>query len=69
MEQNTLLEKEKAALDPSLHAKNSAASSTSAQGAVPNLNICAGGGSDDEPAPPAAPYGAEAGLPWWMLEA
>ena len=32
-------EKEKAALDPSLHAKNSAASSTSAQGAVPNLNI------------------------------
>jgi len=69
MEQNTLLEKEKAALDPSLHAKNSAASSTSAQGAVPNLNICAGGGSDDEPAPPAAPYGAEADLPWWMLEA
>jgi len=69
MEQNTLLEKEKAALDPSLHAKNSAASSTSAHGAVPNLNIWAGGGSDDEPAPPAAPYGAETGLPWWMLEA
>ncbi|KAG2629486.1 hypothetical protein PVAP13_3KG466900 [Panicum virgatum] len=70
MEQNTLLEKEKAALDdPSLHANNSRASSTSAQRPVPNLNICAGGGSDDEPAPPAAPYGAEAGLPWWMLEA
>jgi len=33
------------------------------------VNPSAGGGSDDEPAPPAAPYGAEAGLPWWMLEA
>ncbi|RLM99960.1 MADS-box transcription factor 20-like [Panicum miliaceum] len=69
MEQNTLLEKEKAALlDPSLHAKNSPASSTSAEGAaVPNLNICAAD-SDDEPAPPpAAPHGAATGLPWWLL--
>ncbi|RLN27873.1 MADS-box transcription factor 20-like [Panicum miliaceum] len=69
LEQNTLLEKEKAALlDPSLHAKNSPASSTSAEGAVPNLNICAAGDSDDEPAapPPAAPHGAATGLPWWL---
>jgi len=33
------------------------------------VNPSAGGGSDDEPAPPVAPYGVEAGLPWWMLEA
>ncbi|TKW29112.1 hypothetical protein SEVIR_3G374401v4 [Setaria viridis] len=66
VEQNSLLQKEKAALDPSLHAKDSPASSTAAEAAVPNLNICAG--DSDEPGPPAAPPGtATGGLPWWML--
>ncbi|CAN6338383.1 unnamed protein product [Urochloa humidicola] len=59
MEQNSLLEKEKASLDPSLHA--SPASSTAAEAALPNLNICI---DDDcnEPGPPAA-----RGLPGWIL--
>ncbi|CAN6351804.1 unnamed protein product [Urochloa humidicola] len=51
VEQNSLLEKEKTALDRSLHPKNSPASSTAA--GVPNLNICAGD-CCDEPGPPVA---------------
>ncbi|OEL24629.1 MADS-box transcription factor 20 [Dichanthelium oligosanthes] len=61
----TPLEQYKAALDTSLHAKNSAPCSTAAEAALPNLNICAG--DSDEPGPPAPPPGAVAGLPWWML--
>nr|CAB3465961.1 unnamed protein product [Digitaria exilis] len=51
--------KEKEALDASLHAN--AASSTAAEPALPNLNVCAG--DSDEPGPPPAAIG----LPWWML--
>ncbi|XP_066353969.1 MADS-box transcription factor 20-like [Miscanthus floridulus] len=41
MEQNSILEKEKAALGESLHTTNTAASSTTAvAAALPNLNIC-----------------------------
>ncbi|KAF8661071.1 hypothetical protein HU200_057172 [Digitaria exilis] len=58
-EQKSVLEKEKEALDASLHAN--AASSTAAEPALPNLNVCAG--DSDEPGPPPAAIG----LPWWML--
>ncbi|CAN6329147.1 unnamed protein product [Urochloa humidicola] len=61
VEQNSLLEKKKASLDQSLHAKNSPASSTAAEVTLPNLNICVGDNCD-EPGPPAA-----TGLPRWML--
>ncbi|CAL5093481.1 unnamed protein product [Urochloa decumbens] len=60
VEQNSILEKEKAALDPSLHTKNSPASSTAAEVTLPNLNICAGD-CDERGLPPAT------GLPGWML--
>ncbi|CAN6342973.1 unnamed protein product [Urochloa humidicola] len=51
VEQNSLLEKEKASLDQSLHAKNSSAYSTAAEVTLPNLNICVGEDCD-EPGPP-----------------
>ncbi|KAF8646316.1 hypothetical protein HU200_065892 [Digitaria exilis] len=60
-EQKSVLEKEKEALDASLHATNNAASSTAAEPALPNLNVCAG--DSDEPGQPPATIG----LPWWIL--
>ncbi|KXG23502.1 hypothetical protein SORBI_3008G103500 [Sorghum bicolor] len=71
MEQNSILEKEKAALGASsLHTTNTADSSTAvATAALPNLNICPGDDSD-EPGRAAAPPppGAAISLPWWMLQ-
>ncbi|CAL4906518.1 unnamed protein product [Urochloa decumbens] len=61
VEQNSILEK-KTALYPSLHTRNSPASSTAAQVTLPNLNICTG--DCDEPGSPPA-----TGLPGWMLRA
>nr|CAB3462129.1 unnamed protein product [Digitaria exilis] len=57
----TLNVHEKEALDASLHATNNAASSTAAEPALPNLNVCAG--DSDEPGQPPATIG----LPWWIL--
>ncbi|CAL4906519.1 unnamed protein product [Urochloa decumbens] len=62
VEQNSILEKKKTALYPSLHTRNSPASSTAAQVTLPNLNICTG--DCDEPGSPPA-----TGLPGWMLRA
>ncbi|CAD6267788.1 unnamed protein product [Miscanthus lutarioriparius] len=66
MEQNSILEKEKAALGESLHTTNTAASSMAVAAALPNLNICPG--DSDEPGRAAAPPGAAISLPWWMLQ-
>lgn len=74
MEQNSILKKEKAELEASMH-KNGTASSTEAAAPIcnaavaslPILNIC--GGDSGEPA--TAPFdrtSSDDGLLWWMLQ-
>ncbi|KAL5226182.1 hypothetical protein ABZP36_012821 [Zizania latifolia] len=73
MEKNTILEKEKAERDTSLHRSCQAApTEAAAASVVPNLNICYVDDDSDEPgsvmAPPAwAMSSNDDGLPWWML--
>lgn len=75
MEQNSILEKENAELEASMH-KNGTASSTeavapicnSADASLPNLNICGGGDSDEPATAPLARTISGDGLPWWMLQ-
>nr|ASZ80008.1 MADS20 [Dendrocalamus latiflorus] len=73
IEQNSILEKEKAELDASQH-KNGISSSTeavapicnAAAAFIPNLNIC--GGDSEEPATaPLDRTSSGDGLPWWIL--